>query len=110
VITARTLVEREPNYSFVTARLLMDQLRAEALGFLGVAKLATHADMTTHYPAALPVYIAKGVELELLDPVLQSFDLIRLGNALRSRQPQGITELADREIERGHRRHQDQAF
>ncbi|WP_215201066.1 ATP cone domain-containing protein, partial [Escherichia coli] len=36
VMTARTLVEREPNYSYVTARLLMDTLRAEALGFLGV--------------------------------------------------------------------------
>jgi Ribonucleotide reductase, alpha subunit len=34
VMTARTLVEREPNYSFVTARLLMDTLRAEGLGFL----------------------------------------------------------------------------
>ncbi|WP_246765774.1 ATP cone domain-containing protein, partial [Pseudomonas syringae] len=33
VMTARTLVEREPNYSFVTARLLMDTLRAEGLGF-----------------------------------------------------------------------------
>ena len=40
VMTARTLVEREPNYSFVTARLLMDTLRAEALGFLGVAESA----------------------------------------------------------------------
>ena len=29
VMTARTLVEREPNYSYVTARLLMDTLRAE---------------------------------------------------------------------------------
>ncbi|WP_256216460.1 ATP cone domain-containing protein, partial [Pseudomonas sp. NBRC 111142] len=42
VMTARTLVEREPNYSFVTARLLMDTLRAEGLGFLGVADSATH--------------------------------------------------------------------
>ena len=40
VMTARTLVEREPNYSYVTARLLMDTLRAEALGFLGVAESA----------------------------------------------------------------------
>ena len=30
MMTARTLVEREPNYSYVTARLLMDTLRAEA--------------------------------------------------------------------------------
>ncbi|MDO9322264.1 MAG: ATP cone domain-containing protein, partial [Pseudomonas sp.] len=42
VMTARTLVEREPNYSFVTARLLMDTLRGEALGFLGITHSATH--------------------------------------------------------------------
>ena len=30
VISARTLVEKEPNYSFATARLLLDKLRAEA--------------------------------------------------------------------------------
>jgi ribonucleoside-diphosphate reductase alpha chain len=83
VITARTLVEREPNYSFVTARLLMDQLRAEALNFLGIARSATQADMKVFYPAALPAYIAKGIELELLDPVLQQFDLVRLGHALK---------------------------
>ena len=35
-ITARTLVEEEPNYTFVTARILLDDLRAEALAFLGV--------------------------------------------------------------------------
>ncbi|HSB95730.1 MAG TPA: ATP cone domain-containing protein, partial [Spongiibacteraceae bacterium] len=66
VITARTLVEQEPNYSFVTARLLMDSLREEALTFLGVAKSATQADMTEYYPQALAAYIEKGIELELL--------------------------------------------
>ena len=38
VMSARTKVEQEPNYSFVTARILMDQIRSEALGFLGVAE------------------------------------------------------------------------
>ena len=33
VMSARTKVEKEPNYSFVTARILMDQIRNEALGF-----------------------------------------------------------------------------
>jgi ribonucleoside-diphosphate reductase alpha chain len=83
VITARVLVEQEPNYSFVTARLLLDQLRAEALTFLGIAQLATQADMTEFYPQALVAYIAKGIELELLDARLQDFDLVRLGAALK---------------------------
>ncbi|MCE1690356.1 ribonucleoside-diphosphate reductase subunit alpha, partial [Enterobacter hormaechei] len=54
VMTARTLVEREPNYSFVTARLLMDTLRAEGLGFLNVADSATHHEMADLYAKALP--------------------------------------------------------
>ena len=82
VITARTLVEVEPNYSYVTARLLLDRLRAEALGFLGVADSATHTDMQQLYGPALHAYIDKGITLELLSPTLRSFDLQRLGAAL----------------------------
>ncbi len=84
VITARTLVEKEPNYSFATARLLLDKLRAEALGFLGIANAATQTEMATYYAQALPVYIQKGIELELISPDLLKFDLEKLGKALRS--------------------------
>jgi ribonucleoside-diphosphate reductase alpha chain len=55
VITARTMIEQEPNYSYVAARLLCDNLRAEALGFLGVATSATQHDMATLYARALPL-------------------------------------------------------
>jgi len=82
VITARTMIEQEPNYSYVAARLLCDNLRAEALNFLGVAASATQADMSSLYARALPAYIARGVELELLAPNLLNFDLERLGQAL----------------------------
>ena len=82
VITARTMIEQEPNYSYVAARLLCDNLRAEALGFLKVADSATQGDMATLYARALPAYIARGVELELLAPNLLDFDLERLGEAL----------------------------
>jgi ribonucleoside-diphosphate reductase alpha chain len=82
VITARTMIEKEPNYTFVSARLLCDNLRAEALSFLGVADSATQHDMATLYAKALPKYVKKGVELELLAPNLQDFDLERLGQAL----------------------------
>jgi ribonucleoside-diphosphate reductase alpha chain len=82
VITARTLVEKEPNYSFATARLLMDKLRAEALGFLGIADSATQADMHQLYAKALPAYVRRGVQLELLAPELLNYDLEKLGQAL----------------------------
>jgi len=82
VITARTLIEKEPNYSYASARLLCDNLRAEALFFLGIADSATQADMTTLYAKALPAYIQRGVELELLDPRLADFDLEQISAAL----------------------------
>jgi len=93
VMTARTLVEREPNYSYVTARLLMDNIRAEGLGFLGVATSATHHEMSELYAKALPAYIAKGIEYELLNPVLASFDLEKLGKAINHERDQQFTYL-----------------
>jgi ribonucleoside-diphosphate reductase alpha chain len=82
VITARTLVEKEPNYSYVTARLLLDTLRSEALGFLDLAQSATQTDMEQLYARALPLYIEKGIELELLAPNLADFDIAKLSQAL----------------------------
>ncbi|MDC1444142.1 ribonucleoside-diphosphate reductase subunit alpha [Gammaproteobacteria bacterium] len=82
VMSARTKVEKEPNYSFVTARILMDQIRSEALGFLGVTDEATYDEMENHYPKALNAYIDKGIELDILDPVLKTFDLDKMGAAI----------------------------
>lgn len=93
VMTSRTLVEREPNYSFVTARLLMDTLRAEGLGFLGVAESATHHEMADLYAKALPAYVAKGIEFELLNPALADFDLEKLGKAINHERDQQFTYL-----------------
>ncbi len=83
VIAARSLVEKEHNYSYVTARLLLDKLRAEALNFLGIAESATQHDMVEYYPKALAAYIEKGIELELISPELREYDLARLGQAIK---------------------------
>lgn len=82
VMAARTLVEKEPNYSYATARLLLDKLRSEALSYLDIAESSTQAQMSEFYPKAFNAYLNKGVELELLSPELLSFDLEMLGAAL----------------------------
>ncbi len=82
VITARTLIEQEPNFSYAAARLLLDDLRAEGLGFLGIADKATQSDMAVHYGPALKAFITRGVELELITPELLDFDFDALGSAL----------------------------
>ncbi len=94
VITARTLVEKEPNYTYATARLLLDKLRAESLSFLSICSEATHQEMALHYAAALPAYVKKGVELELLAPNLLDYDLEKLGAALDHSRDEQFTYLS----------------
>ena len=93
VITARTLIEQEPNYSYAAARLLLDDLRAEGLAFMGVADSATQAEMETYYPQALKAFIERGIELELLAPNLADFDLDMLGEALQAERDLQFTYL-----------------
>ena len=93
VMTARAMVEKDPNYSYVTARLLLDAVRSEALKFLGIADSATQAEMHNRYPAALASYVEKGAELGLLSPELLEFDLERLGRALKAERDLQFTYL-----------------
>ncbi|MGL4808575.1 MAG: ribonucleoside-diphosphate reductase subunit alpha, partial [Giesbergeria sp.] len=89
----RTLVEKEPNYTYVTARLLQDSLRREALSFLGVAEEATFGEMAELYKPAFQAYVARGIEFEQLDPKLAEFDLERLGEALDHTRDNAFTYL-----------------
>ncbi|WP_251357820.1 ribonucleoside-diphosphate reductase subunit alpha [Kangiella sp. TOML190] len=93
VMTARTMIENEPNYTYVTARLLMDSIRTEALQALGVAKRATQAEMANIYPQAFKAYLQLGVEHELLSPELLSFDLERLAAAIKPERDMQFTYL-----------------
>lgn len=83
VMSARVLIEREPYYTFVAARLLLDQLRTESLGFLNLTPtMVTSAQMAEHYPSYFEAYIQRAIQCELLDPQLAQFDLLSLGQAL----------------------------
>jgi ribonucleoside-diphosphate reductase alpha chain len=80
VLAARALIEKEPAYGYVTARLLLNTIRLEVLG-----EEASQADMETRYAAYFPQFIQRGIAAELLDPELARFDLFSLGNALQAR-------------------------
>ncbi|RAR60886.1 MULTISPECIES: ribonucleoside-diphosphate reductase subunit alpha [Halomonadaceae] len=92
-MTARTLVEKDPSYTYVTARLLQDNIRREALSFLGVAEEATYSDMAELYAPAFKAYIEKGIEFEQLDEALAEFDLERLAAALDHTRDNAFTYL-----------------
>ncbi len=83
VMTARTLIEQEPNYSQAAARLLMDGMRKEALGFLDMdTNVGTQQEMSALYSEYFSNYIKGAADLELLDRRLCQYDLDRLGAAL----------------------------
>ncbi|GHE22275.1 ribonucleoside-diphosphate reductase subunit alpha [Halomonas urumqiensis] len=93
MMTARTLVEKDPDYTYVTARLLQDNLRREALAFLDVAEEATYQEMAELYKPAFLAYIERGIGFEQLDPRLAEFDLQRLGDALDHTRDMAFTYL-----------------
>lgn len=93
-MAARTRIEQEPNYSYVAARLLLDDLRREAMDFLGQEGAeVTQAEMTDRYPDYFVAFIKRGVELELLAPELARYDLARLGAALKPERDLKFTYL-----------------
>jgi len=102
IMAARTLVEQEPNYAYVSARLLLDKLRGEVLSYVhGVPTSASQADMTTRYAEYFPAYVKTGIAAELLDPELARFDLVRIAAALKPERDQnfqflGLQTLYDR--------------
>ncbi|VVC75926.1 Ribonucleoside-diphosphate reductase 1 subunit alpha [Aquicella siphonis] len=83
VMSARTLIEKEPNYTYVAARLLLVDLRSEALDFLKIQNNASAIEQQTFYPAYLEAYLDTGIKHELLSPKLKSFDLTQIGAAIR---------------------------
>ena len=93
VMTARTLVEKEPNYTFVTARILLDNLRTEALTFLELKREATQAEMEKLYPVVLETFIQKGIENEIVNPELLNMDIKKLGSALKPERDRNFTYL-----------------
>ena len=79
VLAARTLIEKDPDYTYATARLLFHTIAKEVLG-----RDVVQAEMAQSYIDYFPQFIQKGVDNELLDPKLLTFDLARLGAALKA--------------------------
>ncbi len=83
VMAARTFIEKDPEYSTVAARLLMDSIRREALTFVyRQPQQANQHEMAERYADYFKTYIHTAVEHELLAPELGQFDLDKLGSAL----------------------------
>ncbi len=78
VLAAASFIEREPAYSFVAGRLLLQRLYKEVMG-----SSLVDGELDGAYRAIFTASIARNVELGQLDERLLGFDLDRLAVALR---------------------------
>jgi ribonucleoside-diphosphate reductase alpha chain len=78
ILASRTLIEKDPDYTYVTARLLMHTIAKEILG-----KEVPQSQMAEAYINYFPQFIKKGVDNDLLDEKLLQFDLKQLAAALK---------------------------
>ncbi|PIF76721.1 ribonucleoside-diphosphate reductase alpha chain [Variovorax sp. 54] len=96
ILAARTLIEKDPDYTFATARLLLHTIFKEIIG-----REVMPVDRATAYADYFPQFIKKGVDNELLDEKLLQYDLPRLGAALKAERDNqfdylGLQTLYDR--------------
>ncbi|MEK7843243.1 MAG: ribonucleotide reductase N-terminal alpha domain-containing protein, partial [Pseudomonadota bacterium] len=77
ILSARALIEKEPAYSYVTARLLLHTIRFEVLG-----EEVIQQEMVSRYADYFPDFIKRGIDAELLDGRMAQFDLPRLAKIL----------------------------
>lgn len=94
IMTARTLVESEPNYTYVTARFLLHELYSEVLNGLKIAHDLMHKEIDCYYSEAFKIFIQKGIETGHLDPKLNNFDLNHLSQVLNPKRDQQFTYLS----------------
>ena len=90
ILCTRTLIEKEPNYTYVAARLLLNRLRLEALDFVGFTYTSTDSNYYLEY---FKLYIEAGIKKKLLTPELRNFDLDKLGKAIIAERDTEFTYL-----------------
>ncbi|CAM4179848.1 ribonucleoside-diphosphate reductase subunit alpha [Comamonas aquatilis] len=96
ILAARTLIEKDPDYTYVTARLLLHTIVREVMG-----RDVQPEEMPAAYAEYFPGFVQNGVDNELLNPELLQYDLPRLGAALKAERDQqfdylGLQTLYDR--------------
>ncbi len=96
IMAAKAFLETEPDYTFVSARILLIKEYQEAIGHP-----VSFEGIKTEYASCFNSYIHKAVELELLSPDLLQFDLKMLGNHIKPKRDfllryMGLQTLYDR--------------
>ncbi|GMV94231.1 MAG: ribonucleoside-diphosphate reductase subunit alpha [Candidatus Hydrogenedentota bacterium] len=88
IFAAKARIERDPAYSYVAARLLLNVIYSEVLPDT-VEVGSVSAVHRSHFKN----YLARGVELERLSPALLDYDLERLADALDMKRDRKFTYM-----------------
>jgi ribonucleoside-diphosphate reductase alpha chain len=88
ILVSRAMIEKDPGYDKVTARLLMHSVRREIMG-----EEVSQADMAVRYAEYFPKFIKRGIEAGLLDKKLGQYDLKRMGAGLKAERDTQFTYL-----------------
>lgn len=93
IMAARPLIESEPNYSYVSARLLLDSLFSEVSKALGIDQPGAMTDTASLYTQVFETALGFGIENELIHPQLGEFDLGALASAIKPERDKQFTYL-----------------
>ncbi len=77
IMAARSMVEKDPLYSFITARILLDKVYRETMEVS-----AMDAKLEKTHQQYFPKYIKMGISYKRLSPQLLDFDLVALAQAM----------------------------
>ncbi|MBS1984384.1 MAG: ribonucleoside-diphosphate reductase subunit alpha [Bdellovibrionales bacterium] len=97
ILSARSFIENEPAYTYVAARLLLQNLLEETTG-----DFVEKSTRKTAYGTYFPLYLNRGIEAGRLDARLKTdFDLTRISQALKPERDEqfgflGLQTLYDR--------------
>ncbi len=88
ILVSRSLIEKDPAYNQVTARLLMHTIRREILG-----KDVLQSEMAAEYVDYFPQFIKRGIDGGLLDKKLGQFNLKRMAAGMKAERDMQFTYL-----------------
>ncbi len=78
IMAARAKIEKEPAYSFVASRLLLDVIYRETMGVD-----ARDPKVAEKHRKYFPEYLKTAIKAERLDPAILDFDLDKIANAMK---------------------------
>ncbi|ATW01653.1 ribonucleotide-diphosphate reductase subunit alpha [Candidatus Legionella polyplacis] len=94
IMVSKTLIEKEPNYTYVCSRLLLNKLYNETLNELNLENNFFFNQNKLNYINYFYKYLKKGISQGILDPKLNNFNLEKISKALYPDRDKNFTYIS----------------